>query len=472
MKLSKYTIAIIAILLCLGFTLNAAAAVPGTMTYHGELSDGAGQPVNAPVGVEFRIFDAETDGTQAWSQPTMSIDVNDGSFSVQLGASTPLNDVFDGNTYWLEVVINGETLVPRTQIESVPYAFHASTAADANMLQGQNAADLIASAAAATETPSASDIAYDNSTSGLASNNLQAALDELAVLRARLDALESTSNSHTTSIATATANIATNTTNIASNTTKVNTATTNIAANTTKVNTATTNIAALTPKVNANTTNIATLTPKVANLEALTKDMERKQINGKDSVIFNKVNVHVRDGSNATISTTSGLGNLIIGYDEARSTDSVKTGAHNLIVGSKHNYSSYGGFVSGFENSITGWFASVSGGRENTAHGHYSSVSGGGANTAHGGDSSVTGGYNNTASGGTSSISGGINNKTSNNLSSVSGGYNNTASGEGSSVSGGSNNTASGHYASVSGGNNRSATLIRSWSAGSLTEAN
>lgn len=129
--------------------------------------------------------------------------------------------------------------------------------------------------------------------------------------------------------------------------------------------------------------------------------------NGGDDVVFTGVNVHVRSGSGSTDGTVNGLGNLIVGYNEDVGGDAARTGSHNLIVGPEHSYSSYGGFVAGYYNSVSGANASVSGGYDNRASGSYSSVSGGLSNTASGSYSSVSGGYYNTASGAYSSVSGG-----------------------------------------------------------------
>jgi len=92
--------------------------------------------------------------------------------------------------------------------------------------------------------------------------------------------------------------------------------------------------------------------------------------------IIDGCNVHVRDGTGATASTT-GLGNLIIGYNESRGVGSDRTGSHNLVVGQQQNYNRYGGLVAGFANNISGPYATVSGGRNNTASGDIASVSGG-----------------------------------------------------------------------------------------------
>jgi hypothetical protein len=207
--------------------------------------------------------------------------------------------------------------------------------------------------------------------------------------------------------------------------------------------------------------------------------------NGGQDFVFTGVNVHVRSGSGYTGGTINGLGNLIVGYDEARISGSDKSGSHNLVVGQNHNYTSYGGFVAGYQNTITGLFASVSGGQYNTASGWYASVSGGsgnlasgyrssvsgGADNTAGGDwSSVSGGYDNTASGDYASVSGGKENIASGLISSISGGMHNTAIGSYASVSGGADNTADGWYASVSGGYNRSVSGDFDWRAGGLFE--
>ena len=169
-----------------------------------------------------------------------------------------------------------------------------------------------------------------------------------------------------------------------------------------------------------------------------------------NTVLISGANLQVVSGGGSTDATVNGTGNIIIGYDENVVND--KSGSHNLVVGQGHTYSSYGGIVVGYNNSITGEFSSVSGGYGNTAEGTNSSVSGGGANTASEDMSSVSGGQFNTAEGNFSSVSGGKSNIASGEYSSVSGGQYNTASGDYSSVSGGRNNNASGFFSSVSGG--------------------
>jgi len=200
---------------------------------------------------------------------------------------------------------------------------------------------------------------------------------------------------------------------------------------------------------------IAVLQAQVAALELLVTSMS---VDG-NNVIFTGVNLQILDGTDSTACTGScnGLGNLIVGYDELRPTTNDKTGSHNLVIGPRHNYPSYGGLVTGFENTISGAHSSVSGGQNNVASEFASSVSGGRDNEASAFFSSVSGGLTNVASGLHSSVSGGQDNDASGSRSSVSGGRLNDAIGENSSVSGGLGNEARGTDSSVSGGNSNEA---------------
>jgi hypothetical protein len=131
------------------------------------------------------------------------------------------------------------------------------------------------------------------------------------------------------------------------------------------------------------------------------------------NVWFTGANVHVVSGSGTTYDggSLTGLGNLIIGYDESGSGS--RAGSHNLVLGENNNFSSYGGFVAGALNTVSAPFGSVSGGQWNTASRTGSSVSGGASNIASGLYSSVSGGGANTASGEWSSVTGGNGNTAS-----------------------------------------------------------
>jgi hypothetical protein len=208
-------------------------------------------------------------------------------------------------------------------------------------------------------------------------------------------------------------------------------------------------------------------------------------------IFFEGCNVHVRNGDGTTDSI-NGYGNLIVGYNRENADSSDKTGSHTIVIGDDHNYSSYGGLVAGFKNTVSGESSSVTGGRENTASGDYSNVSGGADNEAiglassvsgGGGDdfenrgkpqgnlaigdfSSVTGGTNNWAWGQSSSVSGGAENRAMGTLSAIAGGDTNTATGYQATVVGGLGGVAIGIDSTVSGGNGNTATGGRSTVSG------
>jgi len=192
-------------------------------------------------------------------------------------------------------------------------------------------------------------------------------------------------------------------------------------------------------------------------------------------VIFYGANLHIVSGSGQTVDTT-GLGNLVVGYDEDSHNpeiiDGNRTGSHNLVVGPQHMFTASAGIVAGQANFTSSNFATVTGGECNAAGetslpggcifsngtSDAASVSGGLRNTASGKFSTVSAGNANTASGLASSVSGGGGNTASEQGSSVSGGNGNAASGFKSSVSGGQGNAASGTISSVDGGVGQQAT--------------
>ncbi len=209
-----------------------------------------------------------------------------------------------------------------------------------------------------------------------------------------------------------------------------------------------------------------------------------------DNLNFDGMNVRIRNGLGATNgnpdqtdltdptdTVVNGLGNLIVGYDEPAydihgniSNIQEKTGSHNIVVGPGHNYSSFGGLVSGFSNRISGPYTSVNGGFINWAKGIFSSIGGGRENFAQGQSSTVSGGETNNVFGFASSISGGYNNVALGENSSVNGGFQNRAEGRSSSILGGRNNETLGSYSTISGGNGRTASGTDDWVAGSLFE--
>ena len=63
----------------------------------------------------------------------------------------------------------------------------------------------------------------------------------------------------------------------------------------------------------------------------------------QDTLTFSNMNVQVVNGSGYTSGTTTGTGNLIIGYNELRGSEDVRIGSHMLVLGDTNNYSGFGG---------------------------------------------------------------------------------------------------------------------------------
>jgi FtsZ-binding cell division protein ZapB len=170
------------------------------------------------------------------------------------------------------------------------------------------------------------------------------------------------------------------------------------------------------------------------------------------NITFRGANIHIVSGSGRTDDNgnRTGLGNLIIGYDEDPRMvlpnplqPGDRGGSHNLVIGSWQRFTqaAYGGFVAGQANLIANAAASVTAGEENTASGFVASVTGGVSNTASGDFSSVSGGGANIASGDSSSVLGGGTNIASGGAATVTGGAFNTASGSITVILGGQNVT-------------------------------
>ena len=237
------------------------------------------------------------------------------------------------------------------------------------------------------------------------------------------------------------------------------------------------------------------LVARVVALEQQVADLEAKlaavSVNAGGDLVISETNLIIQSGNGATDAAVNGKGNLIIGYNEDLMWASSRTGSHNLIIGPEHSYTSFGGFVAGLGNTISGKHASVTGGDGNAALSDHSAILGGAGNTTanvsppkgfpvglgatiSGGDfniatgdfASISGGSNNEASANGASISGGKGNIASSDLASISGGRGNTASGQDANVSGGTNNTASGEGASVTGGHGCTEARDQGWSVG------
>ncbi len=456
------------------FIISLAGALPHEMNYQGYLTDSNEIPLDGDYLMSFALYDVQEGGSSVWAE-SQTVNIENGIYNVILGQ--PSNELapalFQTDLYLGVAVGLDPEMEPRLKLTTTPFSMKSGQAYDSDMLGGQVPTDFDQSAhlgntdnphgvtttqisavetsAYATHTGDASaHHAKTTSFTELTDTASEAQIpDEITrdtELGTGLDGKADTSHTHETVYYTQS---------------QVNTIVSNLQS----------------------------------QLDALNTLFANVTRTGND-ITFSGVNVHIVSGSGTTDGTVNGLGNLVVGYNEERTSGNDKTGSHNIVIGSMHNYSSYGGLVAGHNNSISGQYAAVSGGRNNIAAGYASSITGGGgpesfngniafadfsailggeanltgdgtcsfdltnddytctpgSDTAVGLQSTVSGGNGNIASGETSSVSGGLKNKATGVTSSISGGRSNTASNYQSSVSGGYNNTASSYQSSVSGG--------------------
>jgi hypothetical protein len=122
------------------FRATPAAALgtpPTIITYQAKLLNATNSPVTSATNMSFVLYDALTAGNVLYTAAgtiatpaTMSITPSSGVFSVNLGDSStnPLNtDIFKNNgSVYLEITVGAETLTPRKQITSAPFAINSA----------------------------------------------------------------------------------------------------------------------------------------------------------------------------------------------------------------------------------------------------------------------------------------------------------------------------------------------------------
>jgi hypothetical protein len=120
----------------LALSSPAFSSVPSRINYQGKLLDSIGTPLSGAHEVGFRIYDAASLGALLWSDTTTVTSAADGVFSVVLGGDRPIV-VGRADSCYLEIEVDGEILVPRREMVSVPYALRAAGADSLGGLPGE-----------------------------------------------------------------------------------------------------------------------------------------------------------------------------------------------------------------------------------------------------------------------------------------------------------------------------------------------
>lgn len=183
-------------------------------------------------------------------------------------------------------------------------------------------------------------------------------------------------------------------------------------------------IAALTATVDSLDATVDTIEGRVNLAEQTLSPIDYDARN--KSVVFTGVNVQIRNSAGSTDGDTDGTGNLIIGWNEADDDDG-RTGSHNLIVGSHHDWTGHSGIATGTDHDLLTDAGATLGGEGNLV-------------SAHG--AVLVGGQDNEAAGPGAVGIGGAENRLVGELSLTAGGYRNDAEGAYGVVLGGSDQVA------------------------------
>ena len=526
----------------------AASAEPVQVPVQGLLTDSDGLPIDGDTSITFAIYPAADDAAPLWTS-SREVPVDAGMFTVMLGAQADLDsDLFHANPgASITLQIQGDLESARIPLGHLPLAAHAASASsadDAQTLQGLTPDDLRSVSAAdvsfddeggsleAADTQAAltrilarvedlerdrdalstrvTTLEADNASLGARVTTLETGA---AAAATRLAAVEAASSEQAASLTDLTGDVSSLTSTVSSFSSRITAAEAAVSAIDARVDAvdalASTNegglstvqaslagvqaqVTSFAADVQSNSSDVAAVTStqgaqatRLTALETKTSSMSATTIGGRAAVVFDAVNLHVRSGVGTTAGIVNGLGNLIVGYDEARASSSDKSGSHNLILGRQNNYTSFGGLVGGFNNAITGSYASIITGNSNEATATYSVVVTGSSNDATGtsavvvtgstneatnGDAVVISGSSNDATGLDSVVVSGSTNRATDNTSVAVGGYDNESSGWRSVTVGGSSNVAGGatggSYITVSGGLNRTETTGNYWRGG------
>jgi hypothetical protein len=104
----------------------AYAAAPGLLPMQGYLVDADGAPIDGATEIVFALYDADTDATPLFEE-TQSVTIDKGMFTAYVGQVEELDLALfrDQPVLYASMTIDGEELLPRVQLGSVPYAAYA-----------------------------------------------------------------------------------------------------------------------------------------------------------------------------------------------------------------------------------------------------------------------------------------------------------------------------------------------------------
>jgi hypothetical protein len=115
----------------------AFGEVPSRLHYQGHLTNAAGEAVDCPDTIQcdtsynltFRLYDDPSAEVSLWEETHVAVPIYQGLFQVLVGSKTLLNSDDVAGARYIGIAINaGSEMIPRQEIASAPFAFHASVA--------------------------------------------------------------------------------------------------------------------------------------------------------------------------------------------------------------------------------------------------------------------------------------------------------------------------------------------------------
>ncbi len=198
-QIAQTAAGLLAALLLVALPTAAAAedaAVPQLLDVQGYLHGTGGAPVHATVKMKITLYDAADGGNELYSEELPAVPVTGSRFSVLAGTINPLDGTIfsDNGSVFVGVSVDDTEELPRVQLVSVPYAFHAQRAAragsadTADLALALDCAGCVSDAALAEGTVGAPHLAPGAVTSQAVSNGAigASALSEGAVSSAAL----------------------------------------------------------------------------------------------------------------------------------------------------------------------------------------------------------------------------------------------------------------------------------------------
>ena len=123
----------------LAISYSAFAQAPQGINYQAVARDVNGNPIaTQTVSIEFKIHQTSSSGTVVYDETYSKTTNQFGLFTAVIGQGTLVTGIFSSitwatNSFWLEVIVNGTSMLPITQLMSTPYALFAANSGFSNM---------------------------------------------------------------------------------------------------------------------------------------------------------------------------------------------------------------------------------------------------------------------------------------------------------------------------------------------------